>query len=180
MTENSLPTLVTNWAKARGLDKVKPQAQATKVAEEIGELNEALIDYIELKGDTDDVRKAFSDAIGDIQVTIIILSMLADIDYHKAHEDAERALEQNDNISAYMSSVRLTVALGQVMEGINKDWHEELATAISNIDLFTMTISQYTDVDYHEALEKAYNVIAKRKGKPNASGLFVKEEDLHN
>ena len=70
---------VQEWAKDRGLDQSDPHAQGLKIAEELGELFEAF-----LKEHRDDEL----DAIGDIQVTLIIYCLQRGIDYKKCLANA--------------------------------------------------------------------------------------------
>ena len=70
---------VQEWAKDRGLDKSDSHAQGLKIAEELGELFEAF-----LKEHRDDEL----DAVGDIQVTLIIYCLQRGIDYKKCLANA--------------------------------------------------------------------------------------------
>lgn len=63
---NKLIRNVKDWARERGLDKASPAKQFLKVVEEVGEVAEALA-----KSQNEKV----CDAIGDVVVTLIILSM---------------------------------------------------------------------------------------------------------
>lgn len=75
---------VQEWAKDRGLDKSDSHAQALKIGEELGELFEAF-----LKEHRDDEL----DAVGDIQVTLIIYCLQRGIDYEKCLENAYHVIE---------------------------------------------------------------------------------------
>lgn len=58
--------LIKQWAIERGVDKAKPEKQFLKVIEEVGELAEGMA-----KGRPEQVK----DSIGDVYVTLVILSM---------------------------------------------------------------------------------------------------------
>lgn len=76
----NIQKLVLEWAHERNL--ITPDnsfKQALKLVEETGELASAII-----KNDTDEII----DAIGDIQVVLIILSEQLGIDYNKSLESA--------------------------------------------------------------------------------------------
>lgn len=75
---------IKSWAKARGLDKTDPHAQGLKIAEEMGEMFQAF-----LKGHKEDEL----DAVGDLQVTLIIYCLQRGIDYEKCLEDAYHVIE---------------------------------------------------------------------------------------
>ncbi len=79
MKYEQLISEVNNWAKDRGLDKSDSHAQGLKIAEELGELFEAF-----LKEHRDDEL----DAVGDIQVTLIIYCLQRGIDYKECLADA--------------------------------------------------------------------------------------------
>ncbi len=71
---------VINWAKERNLIKLgNAPKQLIKLSEEVGELGSAFLknEYTEIK-----------DAIGDIQIVLMILSEQLGIDYNKCLEDA--------------------------------------------------------------------------------------------
>lgn len=62
---NELVQAVEEWSKNKGLDKADSKAQFTKVVEEVGEVASALA-----RGD----KELLEDGIGDVIVTLIILS----------------------------------------------------------------------------------------------------------
>ena len=72
------------WAKQRGLGKSDPHAQALKIGEELGELFQAFLKEHE----TDEL-----DAIGDLQVTLIVYCLQRGIDYKKCLADAYKIIE---------------------------------------------------------------------------------------
>jgi NTP pyrophosphatase (non-canonical NTP hydrolase) len=75
---------VQDWAINRGLDKSDSHAQGLKIAEELGELFQAY-----LKEHRDDEL----DAVGDIQVTLIIYCLQRRINYQKCLEDAYKVIK---------------------------------------------------------------------------------------
>lgn len=84
MTNNYLVSKINEWAVARGLDKTDPHAQGLKIAEELGELFQAF-----LKGHAADEK----DAVGDIQVTLIVYCLQRGIDYEKCLQDAYEVIK---------------------------------------------------------------------------------------
>ncbi|HGF7444526.1 TPA: DUF1642 domain-containing protein [Enterococcus faecium] len=63
---DELITKVEQWAKDKGLDQADPKAQFLKVAEEFGEIASAMARSND---------ELFKDSVGDVIVTLIILSM---------------------------------------------------------------------------------------------------------
>lgn len=63
---NELINKVEQWAKDKGLDQADPKAQFLKVSEEVGEIASAMA------RSNDDL---FKDSVGDVIVTLIILSI---------------------------------------------------------------------------------------------------------
>ena len=63
---DELITKVEQWAKDKGLDQTDPKAQFLKVAEEFGEIASAMARSND---------ELFKDSVGDVIVTLIILSM---------------------------------------------------------------------------------------------------------
>lgn len=84
MEYEKLVKSVGDWAIERRLDKTDPHAQSMKIAEELGELFEAF-----LKGHKADEL----DAVGDLQVTLIIYCLQRGIDYEKCLSDAYSVIE---------------------------------------------------------------------------------------
>ena len=77
---------VLNWAKDRGiLDNGTVEGQMTKLQEEFDELKDAIAinDEAEIK-----------DAIGDMQVVLIILAELLDMDAQEALQEAYNTISQ--------------------------------------------------------------------------------------
>lgn len=83
--KETIENKVVEWAKQRELVKLgNAPKQIIKLQEEVGELASAFLknDYPEIK-----------DAIGDIQVVLIILSEQLNIDYKKCLEDAYNVIK---------------------------------------------------------------------------------------
>lgn len=76
---------VINWAKEKGLiNQANITRQALKLTEEVGELAAAIIK---------DKREEQIDAIGDIQVVLIILCEQLAIDYNEALNSAYNVIK---------------------------------------------------------------------------------------
>lgn len=76
---------IVDWAKERGLIKEdNAPKQIIKLSEEVGELCSAYLKKNDLE---------LYDAIGDIQVVLIILCEQLDIDYDKALESAYNVIK---------------------------------------------------------------------------------------
>ena len=76
---------VINWAKERNLIKLgNAPKQLIKLSEEVGELGSAF-----LKNDFTEIK----DAIGDIQIVLMILSEQLAIDYNQCLEDAYNVIK---------------------------------------------------------------------------------------
>jgi len=82
---NNMKQKVIDWAKERGLIKEdNAPKQIIKLSEEVGELCSAYLKQNDLE---------LYDAIGDIQVVLIILCEQLDIDYDKALESAYNVIK---------------------------------------------------------------------------------------
>jgi NTP pyrophosphatase (non-canonical NTP hydrolase) len=81
MTEEKvLVNQILDWAEERGiLHALNPYPQTLKVVEEVGELSSAI-----LKSD----KEKTIDAIGDVMVTLIILSGQLELDLYECLESA--------------------------------------------------------------------------------------------
>ena len=90
MKYEELSKLVCQWAKDKGIqDKATPLTQWDKMLEEVIETRDALIDQVSMlpRPETDE---AITDGIGDVFVTLIILSLLT-------HRDPVKCLEHSYN-----------------------------------------------------------------------------------
>lgn len=76
---NELINKVEEWSKEKGLDKADSSKQYLKVAEEVGEVAAALA-----RND----KNALRDGIGDVVVTLIILSQQNDMDLYECLNQA--------------------------------------------------------------------------------------------
>lgn len=87
----NLDELVVKWAYEKGL--INPDAvfkQALKLTSEVGELSDAII-----KHDIDEVI----DAIGDVQVVLIILCEQLGLDRHECLESAYNIIKNRTGIT---------------------------------------------------------------------------------
>lgn len=81
---NELIKNVEEWAKEKGLDQADPKAQFLKVAEEFGEIASAMA-----RGNDE----LFKDSVGDVVVTLIILSMQKGTDIQECLEMAYQEIK---------------------------------------------------------------------------------------
>ncbi len=75
-TLEAMADLIWEWAKERGLDKVNPYKQSLKTVEEAEELRDALKNW----GNGNVDMREVADAIGDVFVTLVIVSRLCGLD----------------------------------------------------------------------------------------------------
>lgn len=151
--ENELINKVIQWGRDKGI--TDPKAQMTKVIEEFSELNSAVFQEDEPE---------IIDALGDLQVTLIILMDTVDGKLKK------------DKVN--FADVILPHLLGNI-NVINYYIYKNNDVAVEQLINETMgLIKQYAETlgyDAMECLQVAYDVISKRKGK-NVNGVFVKDE----
>lgn len=76
--------LIRQWGREKGIDN--PDKQTVKLMEEVGELAHEICRG---KYDSDELK----DAIGDVQVVLIILSDILGLDYTKCKEDAYNVIK---------------------------------------------------------------------------------------
>lgn len=165
MTNKELVNKVKDWAMVRGLDKSDPRAQHMKIVEELKELIENV-----LREDKDEVI----DAIGDMQVALIVYCLIRDIEYPETRYQYFFDLNFFDFNGALLD---LTADLGWIAESYNKQsCFVEKAAIHSALDKLD-AISEAFGVRKEFCLEEAYKVIANRRGKM-INDIFVKEEDL--
>lgn len=150
---NELINKVIQWGRDKGI--TDPKAQMTKVIEEFSELNSAVFQEDEPE---------IIDALGDLQVTLIILMDTVD---GKLKED-----------KAGFADVILPDVLSNI-NVINYYIYKNNDVAVEQLINKTMgLIKQYAKTlgyDAMECLQVAYDVISKRTGK-NVNGVFVKDE----
>lgn len=151
--ENELINKVIQWGHDKGI--TDPKAQMTKVIEEFSELNSAVFQQDEPE---------IIDALGDLQVTLIILMDTVDGEL------------KEDKLG--FADVILPHLLGNISV-INYYIYKNNDVAVKQLINETMgLIKQYAETigyDAMECLQVAYDVISKRKGK-NVNGVFVKDE----
>lgn len=165
--------LVIKWAEDKGITKFKPQGQLTKVLEEFGEFSATYIRWMDGE-DTPELKKEMIDAIGDTQVTLIILSAMTQIDYDFVLSESKII----DNLTRdYELVANGTVFLADIATAVNKSWHEELVYAYIRMLSIVRTLAWKVNVDFDRSLEVAYAVIAGRTGEMR-DGVFVKSEDI--
>lgn len=150
---NELINKVIQWGRDKGI--ADPKAQMTKVIEEFSELNSAVFQEDEPE---------IIDALGDLQVTLIILMDTVD---GKLKED-----------KLGFADVILPDVLSNI-NVINYYIYKNNDVAVEQLINKTMgLIKQYAETlgyDAMECLQVAYDVISKREGK-NVNGIFVKDE----
>lgn len=165
MENKELVNKVKDWARERGLDKSNPRAQYMKIVEELRELIENTF-----REDKDEVI----DAIGDMQVTLIVYCLIRDIECPKTRY---QYFFDSYPFNLNGALLDLTVDLGWIAESYNKqNRFTEKAAIHSMLDRLD-AISEAYGVRKEYCLEEAYKVIANRRGKM-INDIFVKEEDL--
>lgn len=153
--ENELINKVIQWGRDKSI--TDPKAQMTKVIEEFSELNSAVFQHDEPE---------IIDALGDLQVTLIILMDTL------GGEVKEFELE-DENVDLHL----ILSDIGFLNTYINKDVHLTLFFE-SFVNKAIARVKQYAETlgyDATECLQVAYDVISKRTGK-NVNGVFVKDE----
>lgn len=143
---------VLDWADNKGiLENSSPLKQLTKTFEEASELVTALIQNDKPK---------IKDAIGDVQVTLIILNKLA--------------LEiKEDNYLQKSSIFKLINWLVEIFLNISKG--KDVSHDIERAQKVLSDIAIENNLTLDECLKTAYSVISKRTGKM-VDGVFVKDE----
>ena len=175
MDFNELNQALQVWADERGLneEKGKPDVQYTKILEEIGELSTALNKHW---------REELLDAIGDVQVTILIYAYQTGIKLN--HLNIITTPYQKDPHKLLCELISELARLNELERLIKLGNNEEIATALferKDVIICCLEIvddfAKATGTDSLTCLNQAYNVIANRKGK-TVNGTFIKEEDL--
>lgn len=153
--ENELINKVIQWGRDKGI--TDPKAQMTKVIEEFSELNSAVFQEDEPE---------IIDALGDLQVTLIIL-----MDTIGGKVKEFELEDEKVNLHLILSDI------GFLNTYINQDVHLTLFFE-SFVNKAIARVQQYAETlgyDATECLQAAYDVISKRTGK-NVNGVFVKDE----
>lgn len=158
--ENELINKVIQWGRDKGI--TDPKAQMTKVIEEFSELNSAAFQNDEPE---------IIDALGDLQVTLIILMDTVD---GKLKEDKVGFADMI--LPHVLSNINV---INYYMYMNNYVMYMNNYVAVEQLINETMgLIKQYAEIqgyDAMECLQVAYDVISKRTGK-NVNGVFVKDE----
>lgn len=150
------------WATEKGIfEKGTVEAQMVKTLEEITEMQMAII-----KDDKEEIK----DALGDIFITIIVGSKMANTNIRECIEDYcvdENKIEMDkmQRIGTWIHLINFYLDI--VGEPYDKNGSSFMLILLSNY-------ADVYDLKIEECLESAYNVIAKRKGKM-IDGMFVKE-----
>lgn len=153
---NELINKVIQWGRDKGI--TDPKAQMTKVIEEFSELNSTVFQEDEPE---------IIDALGDLQVTLIILMDTIGGKVKEVELEDEKV-----DLQLILSDI------GFLNSSINKDVHLTLFFE-SFVNKAIARVQQYAETlgyDAMECLQVAYDVISKRKGK-NVNGVFVKDDE---
>lgn len=142
---------VLDWAKDKGiLDNSDPLKQLKKTFEEVAELICALIDKAETK-----------DAIGDVNVTLIILKKLAEA----------------KQVDGDLANSRVFMAINWIVEIFSKvTKNKDVGLDIIRAQEMLNRVSQENGLTLEECTLSAYEVISKRTGKME-NGMFVKDSE---
>lgn len=148
-----LNTKVIQWANEKGiLDNSNPLKQLKKTFEEVTELICGLIDK-----NPDEIK----DAIGDVNVTLIILKKLSES--HKADGD--------------LSNSRVFMTINWIVEIFSKlTKNKDVGLDIVRAQEMLNRVAQENGTSLQECTQSAYEVIAQRTGKM-VNGVFVKNDD---
>lgn len=183
---------IEQWGYVKDINKAGPLMQTTKTLEEVIELQQAIIKYededkcnnckyhkqslgkykschyIGLYNDDNCKHLTeIKDAIGDIFVTLVMLSIQEkeielDLDYSGCFY---KSFEESACILEYLSNVQFNI--------FNKN-HKEVNEYVREIIGCLMSIADDYHMTLKECVEHAYNEIKDRKGKM-INGLWVKE-----
>jgi len=149
---------VENWANKRGIfEKSNPDKQQQKTEEEILEFADAFNEMI--------------DALGDIQVTLILQCKMQGYDYAKLIKNAK--VEYQNGSKPFLVGFKswASQSAGMMLFNNNDPTEEN----ITNILTHVVASCQKLGVSSEYCLETAYNVIKDRTGEM-VDGLFVKSE----
>lgn len=156
MNLTELQEKVIEWAEDKGLltdvTEARITAQAHKVLEEIGETAGAF-----LKGNRDEII----DGVGDILVTLILLSKMREHD-----EILSKDYRYNFEDCVYP----LWYMTEGVIEFLRYNHIQDLIKVVTFLDEFC----RQNDIDLIKSLSVAYNVISKRKGRM-VGDTFIKD-----
>lgn len=149
---------IKQWGIDRGIDKADPLMQTTKTLEECIELQQAI-----LKNDKEEIK----DAIGDIFVTIVMLSL----------QDKDIELEfpvvySKSGLFFISRSLINQVTYMQCEITNHSSYNHYIKSMIEHL----VNVSRSCNLTLEECVQHAYNQIKDRKGKM-INGLWVKEEE---
>jgi|SRR5690606_26412042 len=143
---------IIQWADDKGiLSNATPLTQIKKTFEELTELITALIDK-----NPEDVK----DAIGDVNVTLIIVSKLAEL---------KPSLEEIGKSNVFITANWIVEIFQKLAR--NKDISIDVIRAQEALN----RLAKENGLTLEECTQSAYEVIAKRTGKL-VNGVFVKDE----
>jgi len=158
-----LAKLVVEWAEAKGLNKANPNAQFKKVYEEIGETSAALL--------LNDMPEII-DGIGDVYVTLIVLSNQLNIPFDFNDKD------EIEHISENRAFIDLAFCVGNIGHHIDSESNYSMGFVSHYIYLACVALSHLAKrrgLTAEQCLQTAYDVISKRKGKM-VGDVFIKEK----
>lgn len=164
---------VEQWADDKGIiEKSSPLKQHSKTLEEVVELYDAVVDK-----DFEEIK----DAIGDIQVTLIIQCKLNKIDVlnliNNAKYEYDSARDRQPDWAAldlYEVSLLQEFA-GELTRDIIFDDLPSIELNIGRMFLSLLLLCHEVGLELENCLQTAYSVISKRSGKM-INGIFVKEQ----
>ena len=165
--EPSLIEKVEQWGRDKGI--TNPKAQMTKVLEEVTELNSAMFE---------DDEEEIIDAIGDVQVTLIILLNTLGKQLHEISEIGESKINRSFNKEKDLVTLfNETIALNELIndEFSMKEKKNNIISDALNILNFVRYIACSNGYGPSFCLQTAYDVISKRTGKL-VNGVFVKDD----
>jgi len=157
---------IIKWADDKGiLSKATPATQATKILEECLEL---------VIADLNQNKEEIIDACGDIFVTLLIEARLLGLNL----EEVLPIEVEEETLVGMGRSARSILSVATNIFGSLTEDYDELNNADRFIQLAYYRLLNYckvSGIDFYEAVESAYGVIAKRSGKM-INGVFVKDE----
>lgn len=170
---------IIKWAKDRGIDKKGTvEAQSIKTIEEIGEL---------IKGICKDDMDLIKDSIGDVYVTLVVGSLIANgkketlaIFKKNEREWNEYEREEDPDIKNWCGDEEKEWIKDLLFEASEKILRENFKYGYYQINGLRNSLYCYAvrrNTTLKECVELAYKEIAGRKGKM-IDGQFVKEADL--
>lgn len=147
-----LQTKIIDWADEKGIltnsDSLK---QLKKTFEEVTELVCALVD----KNDAE-----IKDAIGDVNVTLIIL----------------KRLSESGKVDGSLSNSRVFMAINWIVEIFSKvSKNKDVGVDIIRAQECLSRVAQENNLTLEDCTQSVYEIISKRSGKME-NGVFVKDD----